>query len=165
MPRYLLSSQALLDIARKQGKPAEKWLEKVALAGVDARDVCISAVAPMNVLGFIGLQAAGARADRALSKTLPAWRDLEDNFRNYVLDLAADDRIVPMDHHVADRWGILLDSEIRYSDSAGGSYAIGSAEKLEIATAMIGRNGIPFIYVTERQEAHDDLPGLLVESP
>lgn len=165
MPRYLLSSHSLLDIVRKQGKPAEKWLEKIKKAGIDASDVCISAVAPMNVLGLIAIEVAKAKADRALSRNLPVWHDLEDNFRNYVMDLAADDCIVAMDQHIAERWGILLDSEIRYSDSSGGSYAIGSAEKLEIATAMIGRNGIPFIYVTERQAAHAELPGLVVESP
>jgi predicted nucleic acid-binding protein len=162
--RYLLSSQSLLDIARRQGRPAEKWLESATEQGVDARDVCISAVAPMNVLGLVQAEIAKAAASRTPSALL-AWRTLEDNIRNYVLDLAADDRIVPMDHHIAERWGILLDCEIQYIDPAGVPYAIGSAEKLEIATAMIGRHGIPFIYVAEKQDVHATLAELVVESP
>ena len=163
MARYLLSSNAVLDIVRKQGKPAQRWLEAVTAAGTDARDVCISAVVPMNVLGLLEMKIAEARA--GASKSLPALRDLEENFRNYVLDLAADDRIVPMDHHIAERWGILLNSEITYVDAEGRPYSIGSAEKLEIATAIVGRHGIPFVYVTQKQAAHADLPGLVVESP
>jgi hypothetical protein len=165
VPRYLLSSQAVLDIARKQGRPAEKWLEAATQANVDARDVCISAVAPMNVLGIIAGEIARARTDSGASKHLPEWRRLETNVRNFVQDLAADDRIVPMDHHIAEQWGILLDTEIVYADAGGLPYKVGSAEKLEIATAIVGRHGIPFAYVTSEQAAHADLPGLAVESP
>lgn len=161
MPRFLLSSQAFLDIATRQGRPAEKWLEAVTLGGVEARDVCISAVAPMNALGMIaaGIAAAGA------SKELLQWRRLEKNARELVQDFAQDDRIVPMDHHIAEQWGILLDTEITYVLADGTPEKVPSATKLEIATAIVGRHGIPFIYVAQKQSAHDDLPGLLVESP
>ncbi|MGZ8284324.1 MAG: hypothetical protein ACXW27_07395 [Allosphingosinicella sp.] len=165
MPRYLLSSQAFLDICRRQGKPAEKWLERVRRDGVDARDVCISAVAPMNALGLIAAMIARERAGGAASKALPHLRRLETNVREFVRDLAEDDCIVPMDHHIAEQWGVLLDTEIAYVEPDGRSEEIGSAAKLEIATAIVGRHGIPFTYVIEEQAAYADLPGLLLESP
>ncbi len=82
-----------------------------------------------------------------------------------VSDFAKRERIVPIDTEVADRWGWLLDMEIEYIAATGKPYLIGSAQKVEIATAIVGRRGIPFVYVDYFQKSHSEIDDLDVLNP
>jgi hypothetical protein len=165
--RYLLSSRTVLDILQRNGKPGERWLQAVTAAyRVMAQDVCVSAVTPMSVRGEIDRRIAETKAgagDRDFShdSLLLMRRNAADFFDEY----AVENRIVEISAAIADRWGDLLDQRFIYTDATGQPQDIGSVLKLEFATAIIGRKGIPFTYVERAQTCHGQIEGLRVEDP
>jgi len=167
MARYLLSSRTVLDIIQRKGEPGEAWLAAAAAQrDVIARDLCISAVTPMAVRRELNrrialIQAGTPDPDFSHDDLIQMGRNAEALFREY----GAEDRIVPMTASIATRWGELLDQKINYVDSEDREYPIGSVQKLEIATAIVGRNDIPYVYVEREQKAHAGLNGLVVEDP
>lgn len=167
MARYLLSSRTFLDIIQHKEQPGETWLTAAASQhGVMARDLCISAVTPMAVRRELARRIALIKAgtpdpDFSHDDLIQMNRNAETLFRDY----GGEDRIVPMTASIATRWGDLLDQKIEYLDANGTPYAIGSVQKLEIATAIVGRNDIPYVYVERGQKAHAGLNGLVVEDP
>lgn len=167
MPRYLLSSRTVLDIIQKKGQPGEVWLSQTSKTkGLIARDVCIAAAAPMSIGREIDRRIAAWKAgqsdpDFSLDDLQQMHRNADVLFRDY----ASDDRIVPMTAPIAARWGDLLDQKIDYIGADGKPYGIGSVQKLEVATAIIGRDHIPYVYVERAQPSLAGINGLVVEDP
>jgi hypothetical protein len=160
---FLLSSQSVLDIVKRLNLPAERWLEAAASRGLYEDDICISAVVPMTVLHEIDTGIAAARNKK--SNTLASLTTMRANAQKFLAAFQQQDRIVSMDHRIAERWGDLLDMELTYADPYRAPYKVGSSEKVELATASIGRAGHGFVYVDRRQDAHQLVPGLVVECP
>jgi hypothetical protein len=156
----------VLDIVQKRQQPGELWLRAaVRKHGLIARDVCISAVTPMAVRRELARRVAlikGGSPDPLFSHD-----DLLQMTRNtdlLIRDYAGDDRIIPISSAIADRWGDLLEQKIEYQDDAGETYAIGSVQKLEIATAIVGRDNIGYLYVERAQNAFVGINGLVIEA-
>ena len=143
--------------------PAESWLEASAGRDIFEADICISAVTPMIVLHSIQLKVAQAR--EAGDAKLIEYTNLLQNATILLASFDQDDRIVPMDSLVANLWGDLLDIQITYADHSGAPYDINSADKVELATAAVGRNGHGFTYVDKHQSAHSLVNTLAVECP
>lgn len=165
MARYLLSSRTVLDIIQRKGRAGELWLSAaVGQRGLISRDVCISAVTPMAVRRELKrrielLKGGAADPDFSLDDLLVMTRNAETFFRDY----GGDKRVVAMTASIAERWGDLLEQSILFSDSDGSIYPIGSVQKLEIATAIVGRDDIPFAYVERAQKALVGINGLVLE--
>ena len=162
MPPFLLSSQSVLDIAKCQNLPAERWLSARTTGGIYEDDICISAVVPVMVLRQIEIWIAGARKEK--SNDLADLNVVLKNAKRYLATFR-EDRIVCMDCHIAKRWSELLDMELIYTCPSGTFYEVGSSQKVELATASIGRDGHRFTYVDRRQEAHQHVPDLSIECP
>jgi len=160
---FLLSSQSVFDIVKRINLPAERWLADAGSRNLYEEDICISAVVPMTVQHAIATEIESARQRN--SPELAALKILQDNARKFLAAFQQQDRIVSMDHRIAERWGDLLDMKLTGTDPYGAPNPIGSSEKVELATASIGRDGQGFVYVDRRQEAHDHVPGLVVECP
>ncbi len=166
MTPFLLSSQTVLDIAKKQNLPAERWLEAATSRGIYEEDICISAVVPMTVMHTIEQQIAIARKSRStIEPTVASLGIVKTNAQRFITAFHASDRIVPMDHLIAGRWGDLLNMELVFTDEHGVTYEVGSSEKIELATASVGRDGLPFVYVDRAQITHSTIPNLDVECP
>lgn len=163
MTPYLLSAQTVLDIIKRLDLPAERWLASVGEKHVFEDDICISCVVPMTIMHSIDLWIAQARAAR--DPQLPSLGLLKKNAQIYLASFMQNERVIPMDEKIAERWGELLDVDINFLDEDGTDFAVGASEKVELATASIGRQGVPFIYVDRRQEAHASVPGLVIECP
>lgn len=163
MAAYLLSSQTVLDIAKKLNLPAERWLRGAAERRIIEDDLCISAVVPMTVMHTVDLWISEARRRRG--GNLAALGAVRRNAERFLGGFMQNERIIPMDHKIAERWGDLLDMDLIFADEDGGAYGAGSAEKVELATASVGRDGRPFIYIDRLQDAHALIPNLVVECP
>lgn len=156
----------MFDIVKRRNLDAEIWLEAADSRNIYADDICISAVAPMTIRWELERALEQAKANPAATELpVPTIRDFMDQANRLFEDFARDGRIIPMDHQVASRWGDLLDMKITYRAPDGSSFDLGSATKVEIATALIGRGDFPFVYVDYHQDAHKDIPGLSVENP
>ena len=163
MTPYLLSSQSVLDIVKRLNLPAERWLEAAASRSLYEDDICISAVVPMTVMHTIDMEIAAARKSK--DAALASLGKMKTNAQRFLAAYQQNDRIVAMDQRIAARWGDLLDMIITYADPDGVAYEIESSEKVELATASIGRDGRGFVYVDRRQDAHQSIPDLVVECP
>lgn len=166
MSRYLLSSQCVFDIIKRRNLDAELWLEAADSRGLYADDICMSAVTPMTILWQLEQALANARSNPETAEyPVPVIRDFIDQANRLFEDFGRDDRIIPMDHKIATRWGDLLDMKITFKDWDGNSYDVPSATKVELATALVGRGDFPLVYVDYHQDGHADVPNLAVENP
>jgi hypothetical protein len=163
MPSYLLGSQTVLDIAKNLDLPAEKWLRAAGERRINEDDLCISSVVPMTVMHAIDTFIHDARKER--NGNLAALGAMKRNAERFLGGFMQNERIIPMDHRIAERWGELLDMDLVFVDEDNVTRHVGSAEKVELATASIGRDGRPFIYVDRQQEEHPLIPNLVVECP
>ena len=166
MSRYLLSSQCVFDIIKRRNLDAELWLEAADARGLYADDICISAVTPMTILWQLEQALADARANPEKAEyPVPVIRDFIDQANRFFEEFARNDRIIAMDHKIATRWGDLLDMKITYTDPDRNDYAVASATKIELATALVGRGDFPLVYVDYHQDGHADVPNLAIENP
>lgn len=166
MSRYLLSSQCVFDIIKRRNLDAELWLEAADSRGLYADDICISAVTPMTILWQLEQALANARAHPDTAEfPVPVLKDFIDQANRFFEEFARNDRIIPMDHKIAQRWGDLLDMRIVYKDPDGNQYDVPSATKVELATALVGRGDFPLVYVDYHQDGHAAVPNLSVENP
>lgn len=163
MPQYLLATQTLLDIAKRDGNPAYQWFDTATPdRGVPVEDILISAVSPAII--------EHSFRTRPSSIELRHFHDLVvrtvDRFvrAGLVVDITKD---------IADMWGRLHAEQLTYEISPAaadqprqtGLYA--SHEKFVFATALIGIGGRPLTLVTRVHDAHRQLAaiGLLTEDP
>jgi hypothetical protein len=166
MTRYLLSSQCVFDIIKRQNLDAEIWLETADSRKIYDDDICISAVAPMTIRWELEELLEKAKADPAAALIpVPVLRSFIDQANRFFDHFAHGDRIIAMDHNIAKRWGDLLDMKITFQDPSGNPYDVGSAQKVELATALVGRAGFPLVYVDYRQPGLQTVPNLSLEHP
>ncbi|MDP6344272.1 MAG: hypothetical protein QF578_06580 [Alphaproteobacteria bacterium] len=156
MPRYLLGSQCLVDIARRVQSPAEQWFATAGERGIDASDVYISAVTPMIL-----------RSTFKAAAPSPTVTAIRENSENLVNRFARSRQLAPVTQEIADRWGQLLDFDLSRETADGETKLYRFQEKLVLATAIEGLDGRPFVLVDKRQSAHDKLAplGLDLEDP
>lgn len=166
MARYLLSSQCAFDIIKRRNLDAEIWFETADARGIYLDEVYISAVTPMTILWQLEQLLAAERANPGSTDfPVPVLKDFIDQANRFFEDFAEEDRIVAMDHKIAERWGDLLDMKITYTSPDGSPYDVPSAIKVEIATALVGRGDFPLVYVDYHQNGHQQIPKLAVENP
>jgi len=156
MPRYLLGSQCLVDIAKSTGLAPEQWFRTVESRGVDGRDVYISAVTPMILTSAF---------DRATQ--LPALAAIRGNSDTLITRFVRAGQMAPITKEIADRWGELPEFDLTYETANGEIKCYPFQQKLVLATAIEGLDGRPFTLVDKRQKAHQDLEslGLVLEDP
>lgn len=154
MPRYLLGSQCLVDIAKRSALPPELWLNGADDRGIDGRDIYISAVTPMIVA-------------RGLKEDDPNFAGMRDNLDGLIDRYMQWNQVAPVTKKIADEWGKILDLSLHYVNSKGEKKLYAFHEKLVLATAIEGLNGRPFTLVERHQPAHDVLAprGLVLEDP
>lgn len=146
MPLYLLASQTLADIAKGDGNAAHRWFQHADEpdADVDFEDVFISAVSP-GVLDTAFRHTPPADAALGLE---PAVTELVNRF-------VAAGQVVPVTKPIADLWFHLEEQDLRYVRKDGRTRSYSLEEKLVLATALRGIDGVPFVLVARRQPAHD----------
>ena len=156
MARYLLGTQCLVDIAKQDGLPAQRWLEAAGRRGIHLSDVYISAVTPMIL----------TRAFKRAAQT-PAHQAIRQACEHLVRRYAQAGQVVPVTREIADRWGDLIDYDLPYTNASGETKLFDSHEKLVMATAIEGVDGRPFTLVSRRHDAHRILQplGLQLEDP
>jgi hypothetical protein len=154
MPRYLLGSQCLVDIAKQSGLAPERWLTGAGVRGIDGRDIYISAVTPMIVA-------------RGLKGNDPDLVRMRENLDMLIDRYVQRDQVAPVTKNIADEWGKILDLSLAYVNAKGETKLYAFHEKLVLATAIEGLNGRPFVFVERHQPAHDVLAprGLALEDP
>lgn len=158
MPQYLLSTQALVDIATRNGSAAEQWLENAGHRDpvIYDTDIFISAVSPALIAQL--LDRMPPDADREALRQ--ATNALIEQF-------VGRQQVVDVTKPIADTWGALAGMTLTYTtdDQTEGQYS--SGEKLVMATAIKGTDGRPYILVTKREPAHIVLAalGLALEDP
>lgn len=159
----------MLDIVQGKAQPGQQWLDAASQRGVTTTDICIGAVCPMALRYQIELLIEEAKNNPDKSSqgfSLDDLKIMQRNAQQVIGAFESEGRIIDASAQVADRWGDLLDQTIEYRDSTTGApYSIGSVQKLEIATAIIGRNGIGFSYVEREQPGHKDINGLVIVDP
>lgn len=155
MPRYLLGTQCVVDIARRANLPPQRWFESLDQKTVPARNVVISAVTPMILTETFKNPATPFVA--ALGQAC------DDLVRRFV----DGHRVVPVTKGIADRWGLLLNFPLTYVNAGKQEVEYDYREKLVIASAIEGLDGIPFMLVERSQPAHAALEpqGLKIHDP
>jgi hypothetical protein len=163
MPRYLLSTQSVVDIAKKIGRPPQRWFETAANRGIDRSHVFISAVTPMILRTTFEADAKN-NPDVATKAANAAVRRNTDEFIHRLVNIGS---IVPVSKEIADRWGELLEYDLTYETFDGRHKEYRFHEKVVLATAIVGTGSTPFTLVEKRNAALDALAalGLLVEDP
>jgi len=167
MSRYLISTRVLLDLAKPDAENrARQWLMKASDRDIAETDLYISAATAMRLpLQIEGDIARAQKGELPPPPTVDQLRLLQRNINKLIGEYEARERIVAMDYSIARRWGGLLDTRLSYREANGSVAEIGSVEKVEIATATEGLNGVSFTYVAYAQEAYATIPGLVVETP
>ena len=141
MPQYLLATQTLVDIAKRDGNAAIKWIEEAHLRDqvVDDADVFISAVTPALLTRVFTLEPRTAEH----VSIRQACEQLIDRF-------VQAGQVADVTKGIADTWAELMPIALEYEkridpERAGqegtpppplGHYSLG--EKLVFATAMKG---------------------------
>jgi hypothetical protein len=146
MPQYLLATQTLVDIAKRDGNSAVKWIEEGHLKdpAVDDADVYISAVTPGLLRNLFRREPPSAE----LAALHEACDALIDRF-------VQAGQVVDVTKAIADTWADLMAMTLEYERPANqgtGRYSLG--ERLVFATAIRGVEGRPFLLVARRQPAH-----------
>lgn len=156
MARYLLGTQCFVDIAKRANLIPEQWLEDLDPRRVPGKDVQISAVTPM-ILTWTFDQEAKSPYNEALRQLC------ESLVKRFVFRK----RVVPVTKEIADRWGQLLAFDLKHSRPDGTLEDYDYRERLVMATAIEGVEGLPFVLVDKRQAAHAALAplGLQLEDP
>ena len=154
MPRYLLGTQCFVDIAAGSGLPPQRWISALDPIKVPARDVTISAVTPMILTASFAGQLT------------PSQAALRQSCEQLVQRFVLSKRVVPITKEIADRWGQLLTFSLAF-ERGGASVDYDYRERLVMATAIEGHDGIPFTLVERRQPAHTALEpiGLVLADP
>jgi hypothetical protein len=165
LPYYLLSSRALYDIAVNQEKPAAKWFQRYRNAAQAVDALYISSVARVHLLKNLDQRIASRRAnDKREQDSVLALRSIRENVL-ILLDWFRENQLVlAMDEGIADIWSDLLYEEIAFLVADLDSRPISVVEKIELATAIHGTNGIDLVYVIDRQPSLDSIPGVRVEN-
>lgn len=88
----------------------------------------------------------------------------EKNLEKLITKFKAANQVLGASPEVINEWASLADKEIEYPYPVGSSSFIGFEEKLILATAICGNQGLSFILVDRRQPVHDEL-GIRVEDP
>lgn len=158
MPQYLLATQTLVDIAKRDGNAAITWIEQGHLRDpfVDDADVFISAITP-------GLLTTLFRRAPRTAENVSVRQACEAVIDRFVQS----GQVVDVTKVIADTWAELMPMTLEYEKQgtplpgARGSYSLG--ERLVFATAIKGTEGRPYYLVTRRQPAHDALIGIGLE--
>jgi hypothetical protein len=163
MPRYLLSTQSVVDIAKKIGRPPQRWWETAASRDIDRSHVFISAVTPMILRATFAADAKN-NPDPARKAANAAIRRNTDEFIHRLVNIGS---VISVSKEIADRWGELLDYDLTYETFDGRHKQYGVHETVVLATAIVGTGSTPFVLVEKRNSALDVLApfGLLVEDP
>ena len=158
MPQYLLSTQTIVDIAKRDGSAPEQWLAHARQSDqqIDEADIFISAVSHAQIKRLI--ERLPPDADRE------ALRQAVEAFVQRMDDLG---QIVPVTKGIADTWGLLLGMSLTYTNSQNAEGQFSSGERLVMATAIKGTAGRPYVLVARNQAAYTTLQavGLVLEDP
>jgi hypothetical protein len=165
LPYYLLSSRALYDIAVNQDKPAVKWFKRYRNVAQAVDALYISSVARVHLLKNLDQRIASRReSDKREQDSVLALRAIRENVLILLEWFREKKLVLSMDEGIADIWSDLLHEEISFLAADSDSKPISVVEKIELATAIHGTNGIDLVYVIDRQPSLDFVPGVRVEN-
>jgi hypothetical protein len=157
VPRFLLGSECLLELARGVDNPQRRWLRASRVRGIVLPDLAISAMSP-------ALIARTFRMREQSAGTLDATMlDLRERCELMIQEHRIRGTILPVSDEAVSRWRLMDSLELRYRRRDGTDYPMGIEEQLVLATAMAAH----LTLVDRRQPAHAVLapPGLLIEDP
>ncbi|MEL7519040.1 MAG: hypothetical protein AAFN48_08810 [Pseudomonadota bacterium] len=166
MPRYLLTTQTLINLARKQNLAAERWVEGATGRGVFSDDLYISAVTrpriDLIVQDYLQKIADGTAPE---DLTEDYVRRLAENASKLCDIFEAAGRILSANEAVLTRWVSLL-NDTKLGRGKGKAFApLSSIERLEIATAAAGHNGKTYILLGKNEPHLKRINGLQIEDP
>jgi len=144
--RYLLGTQCVVDLARGANLPPERWLKSLDPKQVVASDIRISVVTPM-------ILTATFAAQEQTPFVAALKQACESLLRRFVLGK----RMVPVSKEIADRWGTLLPFTLTYLNIDNQPADYDFRERLIMATAIEGVDGLPFTLVDRTQPGHTAL--------
>jgi hypothetical protein len=146
MTIYLLGTQCLFDIAKKDGNEAEVWYNSLALRGLYLGDVRISAFSVAYLRFYFDQHPSLTRGDRQLKKNVEA---LIDKFKNA-------GAVMGCPPQAAYYWAERLGYTVTY-DRPPPPREIPFEEVIVVATAAASPNGNSYVLVDRRQTVHEDL--------
>lgn len=166
MARFLIATQTLVDLARRQNLPIEIWLERASDRGTYADNLYISAVTPSRIRIMIADWITTIRAGEAPPAITEDYlRALGRNAEQLIRIFEAGKRVIPADQPILDRWTHLLNDRGLGRETGNGFQRLSSTELLELATAVTGYDGKPFVLVAKDEPHLRRVNGLVVEDP
>ncbi len=164
MPRYLLSSRAILDIAQNKGLPAQIWFGRYRNVVHIHDELFVSSISRIQITAFLDgeISAQKTKGNGAGTPTYQlkciksAALDMLDWFKG-------SNAVLSLDEGVAEIWGAMIHDNIPYRSRLGATSAISFIEKIELATAINGIDGLPLYYVVENQRSLNNVNGLKIE--
>lgn len=158
MPRYLLSTQTVIDIALQDGGPAARWFEDADKRNppIAGDDIFISAVTPAVLTADLNRKPP--------TPELVAVRSVCAIIIERFVDAG---QVVNVTKSIADRWFDLIASGVKHHLRDGRVVEYSSGEKIVLATAIVGTDGFPYTLVTRKHEGLNSLQalGLAIEDP
>lgn len=164
MPRYLLSTRAILDIAKNKELPAQVWFSRYSNLTYYEDDIFVSSVSRIQVNSFIDAKISARKSNSSEdSETVYHLSSMRGNATSILDWFARNSAIISMNEGIAEIWGALMFDEIVYNNAANSMRKISIIEKIELATAIHGIEGLPLNYVIKNQTALNSIDELKIE--
>jgi hypothetical protein len=145
MAIFVLGTQCLLDIAKKDGNKAQQWYDALAGRGVHFGDVCISAFSVAVVRFFFDDNPPSTPADRQLKTNV-----------NHLIDLfKTAGAVIGCSTEAIYYWADNLGNGVQY-DQPPPAKDIG-VETLLLATLTVAHPSTQYTLVDRRQAVHQQL--------
>lgn len=151
MAIYILGTQCLLDIAKKDGNKAQQWFEALAGQGIQFGDVCISALSIAQLRFFF---------DKHPPAT-PGDRQLQANVALLTAQFETADAVIGLSVAAAKYWAHSIGENLIYHHPR--QRPMGT-EALVLATVAVGHQGTSCTLADRLQPVHTQL-GITVHDP
>jgi hypothetical protein len=145
MATYVLGTQCLLDIAKKDGNKAQLWYEALAAQGVYFGDVCISAFS-VALIRF--------HFDDKPPST-PGDRQLQSNVNHLIDQFKTAGAVIGCSPDALYYWADNLGQGVQY-DQPPPAHDVG-AEAIVLATIAVAPLSAQYTLVDRRQAVHQQL--------
>lgn len=164
MPRYLLSTRAILDIAKNKNLPAQVWFERYSNLTHYQDEIYICSVSRIQVNSFLDAKISARKSNSGDScETVHQLSSMRGNAASILDWFSKNSTIISMNEGIAEIWGALMFDEIVYRNAKNDERRISIIEKIELATAIHGLEGLPLNYVVQNQEALRSIDDLKIE--
>jgi len=145
MAMYVLGTQCLLDIAKKDGNPAQRWFEGLAARNIHLGDVCISAISVVFLRFYFDDHPPQS----------PATRQLQTNLNLLIDQFKTAGAVLGCSREAVYYWADTLGNNVQY-DQPPPARAI-DIEALVLATVAVPPPGRQYTLVDRAQAVHQQL--------